>query len=319
MLHSDPLISEYLSQMNAHIATKYAWLTYRGNCLVTVEDLQQLAAITLVKLTASWDSYLATRGLSRSDDVGGLFWNSVKNNVKQDLLKYYAREGQADNFGAETPIVEETDDEDELHKRTTITAVTESPEWGVIRDAIIDAYALMPRRFKVVVALLQFDGLDQAQAADVLGVSQSAVSLTMSKAREYLREVARSQFVSSPSRAAPFSRSRWTEPATFAEYVTSRHRMDTDEFLGIVHIAFRTDPIYLVHLLGQNDGAGKNRGTFTLTPEQQARVDYLSGHGISLKAVAETIGVPYHQVYRYAKAEERRAYTRRYRAGISDQ
>lgn len=293
---TDPLISEYLPVVNGHIVRHYAWMRDRGNCLITIEDLQQIAAITLINLTAKWDDILAREGKTR-DGNGGLFWTFLAHQVKQDVLKYYERVGTRET----DRLADSIDADDEF--RTSIRIPDGSATGKILTADIAAFYDTLPRKDKVLIALRHFDELPYPQIASILGANKMTTFNLTARVEARWRDFARNQFTDHQVDVARRVEVAWEPPESLIEYVHTRHRKDLSEYLGYVTLCLRNDVTYLTGILG---GRSIAPGAMPsgLSPSQQVEVDKLIGEGVNKMEISRRLGVTYGVVIGHAKRRQ---------------
>lgn len=284
----DPLISEYLPVVNGHIVRRYGGLIRGGNCLFTVEDVQQIAAIALVKLVDQWDGILAEQGKTREGN-GGLFWRYLENNVKRDVLDFYNRAGKKGN--RDVDLMEEYGDGDD-DKRTSLWHM---PRPSLAQQDVVDFFVTLPQRDKILIALRYFDELPFDRVADILSAEKRTTQTLTHRVVERWRAHARNQFQTYLEEVPPRQPRQWEEPESLSLYLQTRHRKDISEYLGYVTICFRADVSYLVDILGRErvEAAGQRA---TLSPFMQAQVDQMISDGVNNAEIARTLGLGYGQV-----------------------
>ena len=167
---TDPLVTRYLPVLRGMIIKKYSWVETRGNCLLTVDDLIQVASIRLIDLVSRWDGILAGMGKERDGD-GALFWTFLRHETKQAILAYWERVAP-DN----QPLTDSFDDhlEDEDSWADVRTSLMRLRDPSIIHADIADYFTTIPQRDKVIITLRYFDDLPWATVADVLGIAAAS-------------------------------------------------------------------------------------------------------------------------------------------------
>ncbi len=296
---TDDLISEYLPVISGHISNKYRWVDQRGNCMLSVDDLIQIASIALVKLAAKWDDILAERGEERAGN-GGLFWRFLELEIKRDVHKYFQRTAHY-----EEPDPASFDTDDGLDIRTSL-ARHRDPSLTVADVA--DYYATLPLRDKILIALRYYDELPWQSVADILSAKFGNTAVLARIAVDRWRRYARNQFLEQPEPMSRQLKRSWEPPQSLHDYLRDRHRKDIHEYLGVVTIAFRTDPGYLFLILGKQQWfAPGAMDTGTLTPHHKHQIDVMLGAGMTMADAARRLNVPYTAVKWYVRRDRRAA------------
>ena len=298
LTNDDPLISEYLPVVQGHIVKQYSWMAERGNCLMTIDDLKQVASIALVKLVTRWDDILAEQDKMREGN-GGLFWWYLKEDIKRTVIKYYRDLGRKGEY--DEPTVDELGDETWAVQRTSLRAPTDSPTARITRDDIVDFFSTLSPRHKTLIALRYFDELPMQQVADVMDGLEKTTRNNVATAVANLRAFALNQFIDQPKNMPRQVHMPWAPPESLAMYLRERHRKDLAEYLGIVTLAFRADVSYLVDILGQDRVVATGAMPVTMSPFQQAAADELLGQGESMREVSRRLDVSYGVIVNHAK------------------
>ncbi|MCM3779858.1 sigma factor-like helix-turn-helix DNA-binding protein [Microbacterium hydrocarbonoxydans] len=298
LTRDDPLISEYLPVVRGHIVKNYAWMADRGNCLMSIDDLKQVAAIALVKLVGRWDDVLAEQGKSREGN-GGLFWWYLKEDVKRTVSKYYrdiAHKGEYDE-----PTTDELGEETWEVQRTSLRTPTDAPGSRITREDIVDFFTTLSPRHKTLIALRYFDELPFVDVADVMSAVPGTVRNITQTGLKNLRAFARNQFLDDPAPMPRQVHMPWEPPESLVTYLRERHQKDLPEYLGIVTLAFRADVSYLVDMLheGRHEVPGSKQ--LTMSPFQQAAADELLSQGESMREVSRRLDVSYGIIVHHAK------------------
>lgn len=94
-----------------------------------------------------------------------------------------------------TPLEPTDDDDEEIESARWLADPGETPEAGVergeVRRAIQNCLNGLPDEFRVVVALVDLQGMDYTEAADVIGKPLGTVKSRLARARTRLRECLR--------------------------------------------------------------------------------------------------------------------------------
>jgi len=302
---NDPLISRYLSPLEGHIVKRYRWVEYRakdrGDHTITVDDLKQIAAIELIKLTARWDDELTQRGETREDDNGGLFWTFLVNRVKGAIFNYAHDHDHEHQKSLDDELEHALAGEERTHLRAPVEPVS----WYATHQTLVDYFATLSTKDKTFIALRYYDNLTLRQIADVVGTGSASYTLreVVSRWRDFARNQVTDHSVNIPSRIGK----RWTPPDSLHEYVRTRHRKELSDYLGIVTLSLRADPGYLPEILSDNDrwfppGAYESRA---LSPFMQAQIDAMHRDGKKPTAISRDLGldlqlVKYHLRHRRA-------------------
>jgi RNA polymerase sigma factor (sigma-70 family) len=298
---TDPLISEYLPVIRGHITKKYSWVDGTGNCMLTVDDLIQVASIALVRLVDRWDGFLARDGKEREGN-GGLFWNFLENEVKNDIAKYYRDVVKLDRPTSDSlDAVPQDADESLATIRTALNARRDGESWGMVNDDLVDHFSVMPQRDKILIALRYFDELPFARIADVLGANEKTTrNLTLNAVNRW-RAFSRNQYVEYPTDLPRRLPQPWEPTETLTTYLQSRHRKDISEYLGYVTICFRNDVSYLVDILGSERTVAPGAKAVGLSPAQQHQVDELMAQSVNMVEISRRLGVSYGLVIGHAR------------------
>lgn len=302
---TDPLISRYLPVVNGHIMKNYRWIEERGNCLCTVEDLQQIAAIALIRLAGKWDEILAEKGKARDGD-NALFWAYLKNYVKSDVNAFFRDHGKK---GADDDTIfkgEDDETEDEM-VRTSIRAKEDTPIGNIIWEDLVDFFELMPQKDKILIVLRYFDELTFDQMGDVLSANPGTTKALTSLVEQRWRLRARNMFTDYPAEETPRKPRPWDKPDSLEVYLQSRHRRDLSEHLWFATQCFRDDVSYLTDILGSTPfyPAGATEGRRVLNPTQEAMIDAMIREGESGAEIARRLEIPLHQVYQHSRRQVR--------------
>lgn len=293
---TDPLITRYLPVVNGHIVKHYRWIEEKGNCLVSVEDLQQIAAMSLVKLAGKWDEILASLGKERDGD-NALFWGYLRNTIKSDVRTFYRDHGRkgADDSSIFTEATDEDGNEKEDETwaaiRTSVRAPEDSAFGKLVWNNLIDYFELMPTRDKVLFALRHFDELSIAQTADVLSANVSTTGSLLSTERARWRTFARNQVIDFPTPMTPRRARPWEAPESLHEYVQTRHRKDLPEYLWYVTEAFRRDVSYLTEILGTAAVFAPGVNAPVISPYMQTQIDRMYNDGAGPTEISRLTGL----------------------------
>ncbi|WP_144797690.1 sigma-70 family RNA polymerase sigma factor [Microbacterium paludicola] len=314
---TDPLISEYLPVLRGHVIKKYRWMEERGNCLITIDDLIQIASIRLLKLAADWDDILAGQGKTRAGN-NGLFWKYLENGTKQSVLKYYERVGnvplkgksERDVTGGLTAISadgEEYGATDDQSAREWWQSVEDSMFGKITLRKVADFFDTLPRRDKIIIALRHYDELPFAQIDALLGVAKRTVNPQADQIVTRWRDFARNQFTDHQVEVSKRQARPWEPTDVLIEYLRTRHRNDLPTYLGRVTIAFHTDPTYLAEILNPATTrspaslSGYHGDRLPLSAFMQAQIDKMLGEGVTGAEIARTLGLSRNRVYDHAK------------------
>jgi DNA-directed RNA polymerase specialized sigma24 family protein len=305
---TDTLISFYLPVVRGHIVNKYAWMETRGNCLITIEDLQQIAAIALVKLAAEWDETVAEHYPNepqRREGHDPRFWGLLAKAIKFRVINYYKNVGRADDNENSWPSFDapppdgSTLNYAEAH--TSIRQPESSPLWGLVNDTLIEYFQILSTREKVLIALRYFDELPFEQIADILSSQRGTCGAKVKEIGARWRAYARNQFVDQPAELAPHNPYRWEVPPGLIEYVETRHRKDLSEWLWFVTECFRADVGYLTAVLGEGRYVvpGSLAKLHVISPYVGSQIDSMRADGLTQQAVANMLGITKSQVSHY--------------------
>lgn len=316
---TDPgrLISKFIPQLRAHVTAKYAWLGDRGNCILGVDDLIQIASIQLMDLAERWGDIVKEHPDFERDLNGtydGYFYMFLKTRVMQKIISANKRERRVAYEGLtfeyegdelDRPELYECSD-GELHDRTGVRRRPDGPWWPAVANNIMTFWDHMTQREKVAIALRFYDGLSTTQVNELAGVDRGLPNDIRKRWRAHARNQVR---LGDDHEEIQHHRSHaWSPPEVLLEYLKARHRMDIHEYLGIVTISFRTDPMYIVDALTE-DGHGPTR---LITIEQEESIDRLAAEGYKAPQIAREIGVSNDTVYRRLNPEyEERGKARR--------
>lgn len=291
---TDPLILEYLPSLRGHVIRKYGWMTERGNCLLTLDDIIQIASITLVRFLPLWDDFLAREGKSREGN-GGLFWTFLEKRVRDDVLKYYERQAHG-HRGADASADDVNENPDAYTEpvRTALTARTASESWGVVHEELVDFFATLPRRDKMMLALRYFDDLPTDTAADLFGIARGTFTVMTSKAVRRWRSHARNQYAEYPGEVPARVEYEWAPSDALSAYLRDRHRKDIDEYLGYVTICLRADSGYLGTILDttRHNSSTAEHWRGRMTADQEAETDRLLCEGVSAAEISRRLDIP---------------------------
>jgi DNA-directed RNA polymerase specialized sigma subunit len=301
---TDPLVSEYLPVVRGHIVKHYRWMENRGNCLITVDDLIQIASMTLVKLVEKWDGILEEKGETR-EGTGPLFWSFLRERIKGDVIKYYARDGMADENESRNPSFDEEPEdnaENQAFIRTSVRIKADGILWRSTHNTIVDFFSVMPRQDKIEIALRYFDDLTLERVADIMEAPYKSTARRVKENTDRWRTFSRNQFTDEITDLRPRLPRAWEPPATLVEYLAARHRKTFEEYLGYVTLCFRSDAGYLNLALAERryEATGAREGR--LSPYFRAQIDTMLGEGESMREISRVLGVVYEDVKYHAKS-----------------
>ncbi len=297
---TDPLISEYLPIVQGHVVNRYKGYARRQHCLVSMEDLMQVAAIELVLLTADWPQICEERGDVEGDGKA-LFWSYLVTRVKSAVLRYVERTAhmEADSGTRRLDIVaEDGQNEDEVR-----TSLFKWRDPSLLQQEIADYYGLLPTRHKALIALRYFDELTFSQVADILSATEKTTGNLTHAVVDRWRAFARNQWVTHPDWLPAPASSRWTIPESFELYVQARYRTDVHTYLGYFAVCLKADVSYLTQILGRSKTVvpGSAAHSQAFSPAQQAQVDARLAAGELARDIAADMGVHQNTVYNHAK------------------
>jgi RNA polymerase sigma factor (sigma-70 family) len=301
------LVTDWLPRIRPFVASKFGWLERRGNCMVTVDDLIQVASIALMRHAERWGDNLAdSLGVDPETafDGGpnaGLFWTTLREDVERAIYAYRHRDAKDDEFMDSFDNRGE-DDESDAEKRTSLRTPGNGFTWGVIRENVVDYYMFLPQRDRVMIALRYFDDLTHTRVAELLGVNTSTVRQRDKVLRDEWVTVARNQYAEHPTPLADRrSNIKWEPSELLTTYIRDRWRKDVHEYLGIFTIALREDIGYLSEILSsERTYAGDaHAASRILSPYQDAQIDKWYAAGMSMRDIARDLGVAYHLVTTY--------------------
>lgn len=315
MTYVEEMVNEFLPKLRGHVVAKYGWIERRGNCLITIDDLIQVASITLLKHIDKWPRIAASLGMDPEGN-NGAFYATLKTDVKFAISKYRARDAHEDDehdmlghsFDDLPPLAGEAGENTDEEFRTAIRAPSNMPHWPMTQASVVDYFVFLHKRDKVHIALRYFDELSHATTAELLGIGSAVSTSRMSVVRRGWVDHARNQFTDHAVQMNDGPANiRWEPSEALIAYLRDRHRMDIDEYLGIVTIAFREDVTYLIDILGDgrttaNDARAYQRA---LSPYQEAQVDKWMNAGMTMKDIAHDLGVAYHHVTSYVRSGRR--------------
>ncbi|WP_315551252.1 sigma factor-like helix-turn-helix DNA-binding protein [Microbacterium aurum] len=314
MTSIENMVNEFLPQLRAHVIAKYGWLERRGNCLVTIDDLIQVASIALLRHIDRWPRIAADAGMDPTRN-NGAFYVMLKEDVKRKIMRY-RREADDPAEGEIDPIAMSFDDRPEgldggflgatdEEFRTALHAPSMMPHWKMIQSDVVDYFVFLRKREKMNIALRYFEELSHETTAELLGVSVATSRQTISTIKKEWLNHARNQYrdeqVNLQGRVHGI---KWEPSEALVAFLRDRRRMDIDEYLGIVTIAFREDVSYLTEILSETRhyGATAHAGTRALSPYQEAQVDKWMSKGMSQAQIARDLGVDYHHVNQYVRS-----------------
>ena len=321
MTNVENMVNEFLPQLRAHVISKYGWLERRGQCLVTVDDLIQVASIAMLRHIDRWPKIAADRGWDPNNNDGA-FYTMLKEDVKRKIIRYRRESGDpaADEVD---PIAKSFDDRPKgldgvsvgntpEEYRTALHAPSMLPHWKMVQSDVVDYFVFLQKREKMNIALRYFDELSHETTAELLGVSTAVSKSCVSNVRTDWLNHARNQFRDEQVPTLPRRDGiKWEPSEALVAYLRDRRRMDIDEYLGIVTISFREDVSYLTEILSETRhyGATAHAGTRALSPYQEAQVDKWMAKGMSQKQIAIDLGVEYHHVNQYVRTGRQSVYT----------
>lgn len=284
--------SVYLPIVQGHIIKHYGRLAERGNCLITKDDLVQIAAIELLTLIDKWDDIVAER-----DDVepgassDRLFWAYLQNNVKSAALNYserVAKTKQEARRSLDAPGLEDHDNSDAVR-----TSIQRYRDPSLVQQEIADFYDLMPTRDKTLVALRYFDELSFNQIAHLMDAQPVTARNLTYTAVERWKTHARNQWLDQIEKVPARIVSGWEAPEPLVGYMDARYRTDLHTYLGYVGICLRADVSYLCDILGKGrfQPTGASQSLRKLTVDDQMAIDLRLASGESQASIAKAFGV----------------------------
>ena len=293
---SDTLITHHLPGVIGYIKNHYAWMETRAtNCMITVDDLVQIASIQLIKLAQKWPEVWAetqatqeTEGVKNAEDR--YFWTHLKWDIKGAVHAYYERYTGLKQ-GEESTPESALEIDDWLEERTSVRLPHEMPGSRIPRYDIVDFFSRMPLRDKVHIALQYFDELTGKQMGDLLGIAAGAVYNYNLDVIHRMRIFARNQFQDTREPLTEHRPRPWEPPEALTVYLQGRHRMDIHEYVGIFTIALREDVSYLTDILGTTRTSPPRPGMRALSPFQETQVDVMLAAGHTQKEIAARVGV----------------------------
>lgn len=313
MTNVENMVNEFLPRLRAHVISKYGWLERRGNCLITIDDLIQVASIALIRHIDRWPRIAADLNMDPTSN-NGAFYVMLKEDVKRTIWKY-RRAADDPAEGEIDPIAMSFDDRPEGSDggflgatneefRTALRAPSMLPHWKMVQSDVVDYFVFLQKREKMNIALRYFDELSHETTAELLGVSTAVSKSCVSNVRTDWLNHARNQFRDEQVPTLPRRDGiKWEPSEALVAYLRDRRRMDIDEYLGIVTIAFREDVSYLTEILSETryysaTGRAHKRA---LSPYQEAQVDKWIAAGMSQADIARDLGVEYHHVNQYVR------------------
>lgn len=318
---TDPgrLIHKFLPSLSAHVTAKYASLGARGNCILGVDDLIQIASIELMGLAEKWESIVEEHPdfeLEPNGTYDGLFYAFLKTRVMQRIIDTNKRERRTQY--EPLTVMDEGEEQDrselyeysdgELHDRTGVRRRPDGPWWRAVVNEIMTFWDQMTQKEKVVMALRFYDELSTERVSELARVTESLPSLVRKRWRAHARNQMRlgddHEYIEHHKPQA------WEPPELLVEYLRARHRMDIHEYLGIVTISFRSDPMYIVDALTEAAPRPRRR----IAVEQEDIIDRMAGQGYNAPQIAREIGVSMDTVYRRLNPEYGRKAALRMRA-----
>ncbi len=296
----EAIIARMLRPLRGHIVNRYAWMERRGGCLVTVEDLIQVASLELVKLATEWTT---KRPAEMLVDEGRVFWSYLQKIVKTTVLDCLnenldPQQVDLDEQGAYgSGHASDIDDE----PRTSVRTPAVSFNWAMLSEEIVDYFAVMPRRHKVLIALRYFEELTFDEIGVLNGMSKESVFKIVGPAVESWRKVTQGIYAEKRWGVARITGSPWEAPAAVEEFVQARHGIDVTEWLGFVTRCFRADVSYLVDALSVGRYFPPGAVAVGLSPAQRAQVDIMISAGHNPTDVARRLELPRNMVYNHTK------------------
>ncbi|MFJ4999906.1 hypothetical protein ACIP5T_17270 [Microbacterium sp. NPDC088619] len=280
------LLNRFLPTLRPHIINNYAWMERRGNCLISVEDLTQLAAIELMKLIKDWPDILARDDIDTTRDTDPLFFHFLKHHVKQQLQKVLSRKGtDPETVSLEVEYEGQTFERDDLYDdRTSLRRRPDGEHWPATYGIIMDFWDNLAPVDKMWIALRHFDELSRPHIKTLMGKDTAILDLITKRWRAH----ARNQILDHEEEVEPRKARPWEPPEQLLEYLRTRHGKDMHEYLGIVTICFRQDSGYLCRAL---DMRPHHVGTAKISPEQIAMIDLLRSQGRTHKEIAAVVGI----------------------------
>lgn len=295
---TDPLITKYLPMVKALVVRRYASMGRSGNCLLTVDDLVQIASIELMHLTEKWDEILADMGKTR-DGNDGMFWRFVEKRVRDAVMKYYDRVARAKRDPSSS--IDDIEANPEHYSIEVRTALARLQQPSIVHHDIAGFFDTLPRKDKVYVALRYFDELSYAQMADLLGANKNTTTNLTVRIVDRWRDFARNQFTDHAVVVGRRVEVAWEPTQPLLTYIENRHRVGLPEYIGWVSLCLRADVSYLAAILTSERTEGPASREPLLSPAQQVQVDDLLRAGVNKKEISRRLGVTYGLVLGHAK------------------
>lgn len=294
----DDLMMRFIPVIPGYVAKRFARLSAK-DCLFALEDLTQVAMIEMMKLAREWTGRIDGRDVS-GDEAERIFFSRLKLHVKWAIHDYADDISPRDR--AKAASIEE---EEEADPRTSIRARSESNEWPIIRDEIMDFFDVLPARQKVILALRYIDGLSVKTVARLLETTPASIAHISSRAIDRWRLHTRNQWSSTPTEVESIIGRKWEPPATLLEYFEARHRKDMPEYIWFAATCFRADVGYLTDILGESYTYSVENAQYVLSPAQEVEADRRLRAGETQAAIARDFGVNTLLISRYARRRAR--------------
>lgn len=305
-------IDLYVRPLWGHVKLKYNGLEATGNVLMQIADLQQIAALRLIRLTRKWEDVAAEYWPGQPAHQEGFdprFWSVLLKDVDYQIRAFARRGGAGGPDGPSFNEDAEDEASNEADKRTSLHAGPDRAHWAVIHDAVTDFWDTMPKYDKTILALRYFDALSPKEIAALVDVPLTRVYDHIATARTRWRTHARNQFTDHLESVAPRHPNPWEPPHALNAWLIEHGWPELPDYLGFVTRCFRDDigyPANVLTLASVSTGRPQPERR-VLSPFQGAQVDKWLTAGMSMMQIARDLGVAYHAVTGYVAAGRRAA------------
>jgi DNA-directed RNA polymerase specialized sigma24 family protein len=294
------IVATTLPKLGGYIHNNYRWIEDRGHCLLTVDDLKQVASIQMLDLAERWPAIAEDRGFPDDRDAQEkLFWAFLKHEVKQAVQEHVQSVTRQYKEGPSSH--NSLDDFDpnarSEHPDDVRTALWRYAPPSMLLEDVVDFFTIQPVQDKLAIALRYFDGLSLEMLAGMMGIEPASCRSRAKRASKRILDYAKNQCVDEPNDLEPRRTHGWETPEAITNYVRNRYRTDVANYLGYVTLCFRADVSYLVDILDAGNGGVFRsplavNGRATLTASQLFEIDARLGGGETQSQIARDMALP---------------------------
>lgn len=233
-------------------------------------DHDTLEGIAVDELFALADRYPEWCEEEQSEPSGKVFWTFLKRNIDHRVWKEWSRK-RAASFDDLT----HDDDGNEFYWGRMLLSAHDLDALrrpSLLHQAIVDAIAVLPARWKILLALRFHEELPISEVAEIVGAETSATQVLLTRAVAQVREVALHETKATPVTITPVRTKPWDIPFSVHRWVwlNTRHP-DVHAWLGHVQHDYALEVGYVTDMLWTARGVGILHGARGITrPEKHA-------------------------------------------------